>query len=64
MHMVYLNNKNGSTYIVLDDNVTNKTNAQDGQRMYLYCEQYNSKVLFIRSEEEFNEKFTEIQLED
>jgi hypothetical protein len=62
MHMVYLNNKTGNVYIVLDDDVTNVTNEQDGQRMYLYCPQNNPKKLYVRSEEEFHEKFQEIQL--
>jgi len=63
MQMVWMNNKNESVYILLNDNVPNATNAQDGQRMCLYCERHNQK-LYVRSFEEFEEKFTEIQLDD
>ena len=51
----YRNKKNGKIYTVTGE-VLNCTNKQDGQEMFMYkvddCE-----LTFVRSKEEFNEKF-------
>ncbi|MGL5960514.1 MAG: hypothetical protein ACRCZ0_00985 [Cetobacterium sp.] len=64
---LWKNNKNGKLYEVLNYNVLNCTNEQDGQNMYLYkvySEQTldcsGNEMIFIRSEEEFKFKFTKI----
>lgn len=62
---LWINNKNGKLYEVLNYNILNCTNAQDNEKMYLY-QVYNEKVfnenneeiLFVRSENEFKLKFT------
>ncbi|MGL4358514.1 hypothetical protein [Cetobacterium sp.] len=62
---LWKNNKNGKLYEVLNYNVMNCTNEQDGQNMYLY-RVFSEKVLdsngdemfFVRSENEFKLKFT------
>ena len=48
-----INIKNKTYYICLGE-VTNATNAQDGQKMYLYS---NGKDFYVREQEEFNGKF-------
>lgn len=50
----YRNLKNGKTYILLCE-VTNATNAQDGEVMCLYTNEENK--LFVREKEEFHKKF-------
>lgn len=62
---LWKNKKNGKLYEVLNRNILNCTNAQDGQVMFLY-RVYSDKVLnpdgsemlFVRSKEEFEIKFT------
>lgn len=49
----YINIKNKSNYIYLGE-VTNATNAQDGQKMFLYS---NGKSFYVREQEEFKSKF-------
>lgn len=61
---LWINKKNGKTYQVINENILNCTNAQDGEVMYLY-RVYSEKVLdengkeklFVRSKEEFLQKF-------
>ncbi|MGL4987758.1 MAG: hypothetical protein ACRC5F_00695 [Cetobacterium sp.] len=64
---LWKNNKNGKLYEVLNYNVLNCTNEQDGQNMYLYkvysekALDYNgNEMIFVRSEDEFKFKFTKI----
>lgn len=66
---LWKNNKNGKFYEVLNYNILNCTNEQDGQKMYLYRvfseEVLNSEgeeQLFVRSEDEFKIKFTQISV--
>jgi len=66
---IWKNNKNGKLYEVLNYNILNCTNEQDGQVMYLY-RVFSEQVLdsegkerfFVRSEEEFKTKFTKYSL--
>ncbi len=51
---ICLNKKHGELYTALGE-VTNATNAQDGQVMVLYIN-YKGQ-LFVREKEEFDEKF-------
>lgn len=55
---LYYNLKNGRRYYLLDDEVTNSTNAQDGERMVLYTDESQTR-LFVRSYDEFQNKFME-----
>lgn len=57
MDNLWKNRKNGKLYKVLNYNVLNCTNEQDGQKMYLYKSLENEELLFVRSEEEFLIKF-------
>lgn len=50
------NIKTGRVYYVIDDNVTNATNKDDGTRMVLYARDGN---WYVREYEEFNLKFEE-----
>lgn len=66
---LWKNNKNGKLYEVLNYNILNCTNAQDGQKMYLYkvfseevLDSEGNERLFVRSEEEFKIKFTKYDL--
>lgn len=66
---LWKNNKNGKLYEVLNYNILNCTNAQDGQKMYLYkvfseevLDSKGNERLFVRSEEEFKIKFTKYDL--
>jgi hypothetical protein len=58
---MWVNHKNGKTYVVTQWPVRNCTNAVDGQRMvgYKLLEEYISKTgdLFVREEEEFRTRF-------
>lgn len=56
MSNLYKNKKNGKIYKVTNM-VTNATNAQDGQMMFLYHEVNDSKQIYVRKIEEFMEKF-------
>lgn len=62
---LWKNNKNGKLYEVLNYNVMNCTNEQDGQNMYLYrvfsekvLDSNGDEIFFVRSENEFKLKFT------
>ncbi|WP_047380557.1 hypothetical protein [Cetobacterium sp. ZWU0022] len=62
---LWKNNKNGKLYEVLNYNIMNCTNEQDGQNMYLYrvfsekvLDSNGNEMLFVRSEHEFKLKFT------
>ena len=57
--LLYRNNKTGNLYRVIGT-VTNTTNAQDGQIMYLY-KSVNNGMSFVREVEEFKNKFTLLQ---
>ncbi|MGL4867180.1 MAG: hypothetical protein ACRCYT_08150 [Cetobacterium sp.] len=64
---LWKNNKNGKLYEVLNYNVLNCTNEQDGQNMYLYkvysekaFDSNGDEMIFVRSENEFKFKFTKI----
>lgn len=66
---LWKNNKNGKLYEVLNYNILNCTNAQDGQKMYLYkvfseevLDSKGNERLFVRSEDEFKIKFTKYDL--
>jgi len=52
----FKNIKTGRVYYVIDDNVVNATNRDDGKRMVLYA---RDKQWFVREYEEFNQKFEE-----
>lgn len=55
----FRNKKNGKIYIV-EAIVTNSTNTQDGQEMYLYCCEDNPFKRYVRNKIEFDEKFEQI----
>lgn len=55
--------KTGKLYSVINDNVTNCTNAHDGQRMVLYQDK-DSGRLFVRDWGEFQLKFEVAPLHD
>ena len=64
---LWKNNKNGKLYIVLNYNILNCTNLQDGEKMYLYkvfqekvLDNFGNELTFVRSEKEFKIKFTKI----
>lgn len=64
---LWKNNKNSKLYQVINYNILNCTNEQDGQNMYLYrvfsekvLDENGREMLFVRSEEEFKFKFTKI----
>lgn len=66
---LWKNNKNGKFYEVLNYNVLNCTNEQDGQTMYLYrvfseevLDSEGNERLFVRAEDEFKTKFTKYDL--
>lgn len=54
----FVHNKTGNIYYAIEQ-VTNATNAQDGQDMVLYRRDGN---LYVREVTEFHEKFTELTL--
>lgn len=56
--MKYKNKKNGKIYTVIGE-ALNCTNAQDGQKMYIYTVE-DSDLTFVRSIDEFNEKFEKV----
>ena len=55
----YKNKKNGKIYTVTGE-VLNCTNEQDGQEMFMYKVD-DCNLTFVRSKEEFNQKFEEIK---
>ena len=55
----YRNKKNGKIYTVTGE-VRNCTNEQDGQEMFMYKVD-DCNLTFVRSKEEFNQKFEEIK---
>ena len=55
----YRNKKNGKIYTVIGE-ALNCTNAQDGQEMFMYKVD-DCNLTFVRSKEEFNQKFEEIK---
>lgn len=66
---LWKNNKNGKLYEVLNYNILNCTNEQDGQIMYLYrvfseqvLDSKGNEKIFVRSEDEFKTKFTKYSL--
>ncbi|MGL4947446.1 MAG: hypothetical protein ACRDAQ_02360 [Cetobacterium sp.] len=64
---LWKNNKNGKLYEVLNYNILNCTNEQDGEVMYLYrvfsetvLDSNGKEIIFVRSEDEFKIKFTKL----
>jgi hypothetical protein len=61
LHIVlYKHTKTGRNYWAYTSDITNATNAQDGQRMVLYFGRYkdSGKIgAFVREYTEFHEKF-------
>nr|WP_307774991.1 hypothetical protein [uncultured Cetobacterium sp.] len=64
---LWKNKKNGKLYQVLNYNILNCTNEQDGQNMFLYkvfsekvLDPFGNEMLFVRSENEFKIKFDKI----
>ena len=55
----YRNKKNGKIYTVTGE-ALNCTNAQDGQEMFIYNVK-DCELTFVRSKEEFNEKFERVK---
>lgn len=59
--MDYIHLKTGKIYDVVSLDVTNATNAQDGQRMVVYIGNLRNgsgkKGVFVREYEEFQKKF-------
>ena len=53
-----LNKKNQQPYKVLSNEIINATNEQDGQLMIIYKDMRGD--LYVREENEFNEKFTDV----
>jgi hypothetical protein len=53
----YKNIKNGTIYEIVQTEIINCTNAQDGQKMILYT---NGELTFCREEQEFYKKFEKI----
>jgi hypothetical protein len=52
--------KTGNKYLIINDNVINATNINDGQLMILYCgkrKNSDSIEIFVRERLEFLEKF-------
>lgn len=67
---LWRNKKNQKLYQVLNYNILNCTNEQDGQKMYLYrvfsekvLDEQGEERLFVRSEEEFKIKFDRVDKE-
>lgn len=56
----YRNKKKGTYYLLLNDNVKNCTNANDGQIMVLYKSEDEPELFFVREKEEFFIKFEEV----
>lgn len=63
---LWINKKNKRIYEVINENILNCTNAQDGEVMYLYKVYVEKDLteegekLFVRLKEEFLEKFEKI----
>ena len=57
----YKNKKKGTYYFLLNNNVKNCTNANDGQIMVLYKSIDEPGLFFVREKEEFFMKFEEVQ---
>ena len=53
----YKNKKKGTFYRLINDNVINCTNANEGQIMVMYISEDNPDLLFAREKEEFFVKF-------
>ena len=53
----YIHSKTGCIYYVINSNVINATNKDDGKIMVLYTK--NNNQMFIREKTEFLEKFKE-----
>lgn len=45
------NLKNGNTYRVLETDIINHTNANDGQKMVMYIDE--NEIIFVREQSEF-----------
>ncbi|MGL5315619.1 MAG: hypothetical protein ACRC92_20360 [Peptostreptococcaceae bacterium] len=58
MREIWINNKNKNEYIVLNKDVTNATNKDDGTPMVLYISKLDPSKVYVRESEEFNIKFT------
>lgn len=60
MNERYKNNKNGNMYVVIHPDITNCTNANDGQKMVLYnkVDDRYGKEPYVRETNEFLQKFT------
>ena len=56
----YKNKKKGTFYVLINDNVINCTNANDGQIMVMYKSEDNPDLVFVREKEEFFIKFEEV----
>ena len=52
-----MNNKNKNIYFIINEDIINCTNSQDGQKMVLYST-IDFKMFFVREINEFNNKFT------
>jgi hypothetical protein len=62
INMIAIHKKTGMRYIILEREVINKTNEQNGQRMVMYCpEGCEEPTIFVREEKEFLEKFDELK---
>ena len=59
----YKNKKKGTYYVLLNDNVKNCTNANDGQIMVLYRSEDEPDLYFVREKNEFFIKFDEVNEE-
>lgn len=56
--MVAIHKKTGCKYLILNDNIINKTNAQDNQRMIMYCSDVEGDSNFyVRDYNEFLNEF-------
>lgn len=62
--MIAIHKKTGNRYIILQEIVINKSEANDGQEMILYVAEDQADLddpqIYIREEKEFNEKFERI----
>jgi hypothetical protein len=56
MHLKVKHLKTGNHYYILNNNVINATNENDGKKMILYYS-YQTDQHYVREEKEFFEKF-------
>ena len=65
MNRVWEHIKTEGVYILLHDNIVNKTSCGDcdGTRLCLYVPHDSTHDYYVRSYDEFMEKFQEIQLD-